>query len=74
VDFSKLAEAFPALEYEWDSRRGSEELSDAYRALPLTPELFEGRRYVRLRHLKHLLDTGALEPGLRWTERAGVAG
>jgi nucleoside-diphosphate-sugar epimerase len=74
VDFSKLAGAFPALEFEWDSRRGSEELIDAYRALPLTPELFDGRRYVRLRQLKHLLDTGALEAGLRWTERAGVAG
>ena len=36
VDFSKLARAFPALQFEWDSRRGSEELVDAYRALPLT--------------------------------------
>ena len=72
VDFSKLATAFPDLRFEWDSRRGAEELIDAYRALPLTPELFEGRRYVRLRQLKHLLDSGALEEGLRWTARAGV--
>jgi nucleoside-diphosphate-sugar epimerase len=74
VDFSKLTAAFPELVFDWNSRRGSEELVDAYRALPLTPELFEGRRYVRLRQLKHLLDTGALEDGLRWTERIGVAG
>jgi nucleoside-diphosphate-sugar epimerase len=74
VDFSKLATAFPDLRFEWDSRRGAEELIDAYRALPLTPELFEGRRYVRLRQLKHLLETGALEEGLRWTASAGVPG
>ena len=30
-------------------------------ALPLTTELFEGRRYVRLRQLRHLLDSSALE-------------
>ena len=40
----------------------------------VTPELFAGRRYVRLRQLKHLLETGALEEGLRWTARAGVPG
>jgi nucleoside-diphosphate-sugar epimerase len=67
VDFSRLERTFPTLRFEWDSRRGSEELVDAYRALPLTTELFEGRRYVRLRQLRYLLDSGALEDGLRWT-------
>ena len=66
VDFSKLARAFPSFAFEWDARRGSEELVDAYRAVPLTTELFEGRRYVRLRQLRHLLDDGELEEGLRW--------
>jgi len=70
VDFSKLAGAFPDFAWEWDSRRGSEELVQAYRSVPLTTELFEGRRYVRLRQLRHLLDEGLLEEGLRW--RAGA--
>jgi len=70
VDFSKLAGAFPDFAWEWDSRRGSEELVRAYRSVPLTTELFEGRRYVRLRQLRHLLDEGLLEEGLRW--RAGA--
>ena len=72
VDFSRLERAFPSLRFEWDCRRGSEELVDAYRALPLTTELFEGRRYVRLRQLRHLLDSGALEEGLRWTAAAST--
>ena len=44
----------------------------AYRAAPLTTELFEGRRYVRLRQLRHLLDDGELEDGLRWRDDAAA--
>ena len=72
VDFSKLERAFPTLHLDWNSRLGSEELVAAYRALPLTTELFEGRRYVRLRQLRHLLDSGALEDGLRWSAKTPV--
>jgi nucleoside-diphosphate-sugar epimerase len=72
VDFTKLARAFPELRFEWDSRRGSEELIGVYHSVPMTTELFEGRRYVRLRQLRHLLDTGALEEGLRWKAGAPV--
>ncbi len=67
VDFSKLSAAFPEFRFEWDSRRGAEELVGAYRSVPLTAELFEGRQYVRLRQLGHLIETGALEEGLRWS-------
>jgi nucleoside-diphosphate-sugar epimerase len=74
VDFSRLERAFPSFRFDWDSRRGAEELVDAYRALPLTTELFEGRRYVRLRQLRHLLDRGALEEGLRWATPAHAKG
>ena len=66
VDFSKLARTFPGLDFEWDARRGAQELIDAYRTLGMTSTLFEGRRYVRLRQLRHLLDTGALRDDLRW--------
>jgi nucleoside-diphosphate-sugar epimerase len=72
VDFSKLARTFPSFEFEWDARRGAEELVDAYRAIPLTTELFEGRRYVRLRQLRHLLDEGELVDGLRWRHGASA--
>ena len=46
----------------------------AYRSVPLTAELFDGRRYVRMRQLRHLLDTAELEDGLRWAAEAGSAG
>jgi nucleoside-diphosphate-sugar epimerase len=72
VDFSKLARAFPSFAFEWDARGGSEELVNSYRAVPLTTELFEGRRYVRLRQLRHLLDDGELGDGLRWADGASA--
>ena len=75
VDFSKLERAFPQLRPEWDAHTGTEELISAYRRVGLTRELFEGTSYVRLRQLRHLLDTGALTGSLRWraTEDAMLA-
>ena len=67
VDFTKLERTFPKLQLDWNARRGAEELIEAYRSVPLTTELFEGRRYVRLRQLRHLLNSGELDAGLRWT-------
>jgi nucleoside-diphosphate-sugar epimerase len=70
VDFSKLARTFPALELEWDAERGARELVDAYRAVGLTTEDFEGDRYVRLRRLQSLLGRGDLDAVLRWERLA----
>jgi nucleoside-diphosphate-sugar epimerase len=66
VDFGKLARALPELRLEWTAARGAQELHDAYRDADLTLEQFEGDRYIRLKHLKLLLDRGRLDPELRW--------
>ena len=71
VDFSKLGRTFPELSLEWDAARGGAELIARYRELDLTTEDFDGRRYVRLRQLRHLIDEGALGPDLRWTGTDG---
>ena len=65
VDFGKLERAFPGLAIEWTARRGAVELAEAYRAAGLTREEFDGYRYVRLRQLKRLLDSGELDEQLR---------
>lgn len=72
VDFGLFARLFPSFRFEWDARSGAQELITAYRRLGMTVDVFEGRRYVRLRQLRHLLDTGALSADLRWS--AQVAG
>jgi nucleoside-diphosphate-sugar epimerase len=66
VDFSRFAEAFPEAGLRWTARDGAREVLDAYREVNLTLEDFEGDRYVRLKHLRMLLDRGELDPELRW--------
>ena len=68
VDFSELDRAFPDLELDWNARRGAEELVGAYRAVGLTEDDFEGRSYIRLRQLRHLLDEHRLDDDLRWAQ------
>jgi hypothetical protein len=65
VDFGKLATTFPGLRLEWTAARGAVELAEAYRAAGLTKEDFDGDRFVRLRRIRHLLDAGELDDGLR---------
>lgn len=74
IDFSKLERTFPELRLEWDARRGADELVTEYREVGLTMKLFESRRYVRVRQLRHLLDSGALAGALRWTPLPAPSG
>jgi hypothetical protein len=54
----------------WDARRGARELYEAYRAIGLTTEEFEGPRYQRIAHIRQLLDQGLLDDHLRVIELA----
>jgi nucleoside-diphosphate-sugar epimerase len=67
VDFGRLERAFPDLRLEWDAATGVRELIDAYRSRGLTQDDFQGKHYVRLRQLRHLLDGGELDETLRRT-------
>ncbi len=66
VDSTKIFHVLPGFEPEWDARRGASELYDAYRGLGLTLEDLESSRYIRLRHLKKLMESGRLGSDLRW--------
>jgi nucleoside-diphosphate-sugar epimerase len=66
VDFGKLARAFPGFSFEWDARRGAEELLDAYRRAGLERAELEGDRYIRLGRLRRLLADGRIDDRLRW--------
>jgi nucleoside-diphosphate-sugar epimerase len=66
VDFSKFGRTFPDAGLDWTARRGAEELLAAYRSVDLTLEQFESDRYIRLKHLRKLLESGELDEQLRW--------
>ena len=67
VDFSKLADAFADLEFQWTARTGALELLESYEAAGLSADQFLGHKYTRLKRIRHLMKTGALNDELRWT-------
>lgn len=66
VSFAKFQRSFPDFNPEWNARRGAREVYEAIRAANLTLDDFQGRRYIRLNQLKHLLDSDLLDDTLRW--------
>jgi nucleoside-diphosphate-sugar epimerase len=69
VDCSKLSQALPEFKPQWKARRGAHQLYEAYKQIGLCLEDFEGSRYKRIDHIKHLISSGTLSPTLRWREQ-----
>jgi nucleoside-diphosphate-sugar epimerase len=66
VDFSKLSHRLPTYKPRWNARTGVEEILAAYREAEFNFQELQGRKYIRLNQLKHLLDAGRLNEELRW--------
>jgi len=66
ADFTKISRLLPAFQPQWDARKGAKQLLEAYRAVGLKLEDFEGPRYRRIDQLKRLMAEGNLGPDLRW--------
>lgn len=67
VDCSKISRLLPGFRPQWTARRGAAELYERYQTIGLTVEDFEGPRYQRLAHLKHLLARGFVDDTFRVT-------
>jgi len=70
VDFGKFARTFPSFKPRWDARRGAADLYATYQRVGLKLEEFEGPKYKRIDHIKHLLEIGRLDANLRWIPRS----
>ncbi len=68
VNCDKLPQTLPDFKPQWDARRGAQELYTTFQRVGLTLEEFEGSRYKRVAHVKHLLSTGRLDSALRWKQ------
>ena len=66
VDCSKLTRVLPGFEPRWTVRRGVEELREAFVSHGLTLEQFTGARYLRIRRVQELQESGELDHELRW--------
>ncbi len=66
ADFGKIERVIPAFQPQWDARKGARQLYEAYKAIGLKLEEFEGPRYRRIDQLKDLMASGNLGPDLMW--------
>jgi len=74
VDFGKLAKRFPTFKPLWNARKGARQVYDAIRAVGLRINDFEGSRYQRISHIRHLINKKCLDGNLRWIESVGTDG
>jgi nucleoside-diphosphate-sugar epimerase len=68
VSFEKLALTLPEAKPQWDARAGARQLFKAYTSSGLKRDEFEGPKYQRIAHVRHLLETGILDETLRHSE------
>jgi len=74
VDFTKLGRCLPEFRPQWNASFGAKDLYSALQQAGISFDDFQGRKYIRLSQFKHLLDTGQLDPTLRWTTPASNPG
>ncbi len=69
VDFSKLSRTFPDFKPHWNASFGAKDLYEALQEANVTLADFQGRKFIRLSQVKHLLRLRMLDDTLRWTRR-----
>jgi len=70
VNCDKICKTLPNLHFSWTACRGAQELYDAYCATRFTLEDYHAGRYFRIHTIRHLLESGRLNPSVYWTKSA----
>ena len=73
VDCNLITRALHNFKPQWTARRGAEQLYQSFCDVGLTLDEFEGERFKRIAHIKHLIAGGELDATLRWTGRERMA-
>ncbi len=66
ANFGKINRVLPQFQPQWTVRTGIVELYEAYQANKLTIEELEGSRYLRIKHIRKLMDADRIDNSLRW--------
>ena len=66
VSFAKIWEVLPGFRPVWNLERGTRQLYEGFKAFRLSFEDFQGRKYTRIKQLRHLLNVRWLDLELRW--------
>jgi hypothetical protein len=67
VDCGKIQRVLPSFQPAWNARRGAEELYTTYKRIGLKVDDFEGVKYKRIAHIRHLIAEGVIDGKLRRT-------
>jgi len=71
ANFGKIKRVLPQFQPQWTVRWGIAELYEAYKANNLTIEQLEGSRYLRIKHIRKLMEAGRIDDSLRWKDHRG---
>jgi len=66
VSFQKIREVFPGFKCTWSAERGVKEMTEFFKILPLTKEIFKQICYYRLQQLEYLHENNHISDELRW--------
>jgi hypothetical protein len=56
----------PDFKPQWSAAKGAQELYENYKKNGLTLDEFEGIKFQRIAHIRHLISSGKLNNSLRW--------
>ena len=73
VNCEKALRVLHGFRPQWTAREGAKELHEAHVTHGLTLEDFEGPKFQRIAHIRHLLAEGILDETLRHTTKARSA-
>ena len=75
VSFDKIRQHLPAFACRRDVRAGARQLLSVFQHIGLTEEMFKSAPFIRLRQLRHLVDTRQLDSLFYWYEHdfSGIA-
>jgi nucleoside-diphosphate-sugar epimerase len=68
VNCDKIARTLHEYKPQWTAERGVVELYNQYKETGLTVDDFEGPKFMRIAHIKKLIEEKRLDENLRWTD------
>ncbi len=71
ANFGKINRVLPQFQPKWTVRTGIEELYEAYQANNLDIDELEGSRYLRIKHIRKLMDGDRIDDSMRWKSQGG---
>ncbi len=66
VNCDKLAKQLPAYQPQWTVRKGIEQVCEAFTRNATSAEEFLSSQFIRLKRIRELQDSGALDSALKW--------